>query len=408
MVALLVRRLSALLLLALTATTAAASAERIKIVDVDHLNIYGATVRVARDNNVRGGEVARVSPRLAPGDDWSSGMAVPLPMPLNAGERDSSIFWARADRPTAVPVTLQGGAPAYTSFARTVAHLTPKWQRFVISGVAPADFPSGSQGFTVQLGKAQTEVSFGPVLITLGKPDEARVEAAFAGLRSAWLSEDVSITSSPGVVLAATLRTPNGHGSGPFPAVLLLGGSGPGSGGGPSPLMARLLGDGIALLEYDKRGNGKSSGEFVDSLGNMETDATAAVKYLRTRADIDGSRIALVGHSQGGAVAPAVAAQDPTIAGVVMLAGPAAPPTAPGPGHEINLVIMKDMLAKTGATRAAIEQVSKASERLFEAEVGNATPSEIAPLRDAAVQGFIACKFDRAQAEGALATVNAI
>lgn len=408
MVAVLVRRLSPLLLIALTAMAAPQSAERATIIDVDHLNIYGATVRLARDNYVPGGQVARVSPRFAPGEDWSSGMALPLPMALNAGERVSSVFWARADRPTAVPVTLQGRAPAYASFATTVAHLTPRWRRFVISGVAPADFPAGSQGLTVQLGKAQTEVSLGPVIITLGRPDETCIEAAFAGLRSAWLSEDVSITSSPGVVLAATLRTPTSHGSRPFPAVLLLGGSGPGWRGGPSPLMARLLGDGIAVLEYDKRGNGKSTGEFVDSLGNMETDATAAVKYLRNRADIDGSRIALVGHSQGGAVAPAVAAQDSAIAGVVMLAGPAAPPTVPGPGHEINLVIMKDMLAKAGSTPVAIEQVSQASERLFEAETGNATPSEIARLREAAIQGFIACKFDRARAEGALATVNAI
>src|SRR6266496_1492267 len=329
MVAALVRTLSSLLLISFIATAAPASAERAKIIDVDHLNIYGATVRLARDNNVPGEQVARVSPRLAPGEDWSSGMALPLPMALKAGDRVSGIFWARAERPTAVPVTLQGGAPAYTSFARTVAHLTPRWQRFAISGIAPAVFPAGSQGLTVQLGKAQTEVSLGPVMLTPGKPDEAQIKAAFAGVRPASLSEDVSIKSSPGVVLAGTLRTPTGHGSGPFPAVLLLGGSGPGWRGGLSPLMVRLLGDGIAVLEYDKRGNGRSTGEFVDSLDNMEADATAALKYLRNRADIDGSRIALVGHSQGGAVAPAVAAQDHAIAGVVMLAGPAAPPTAP-------------------------------------------------------------------------------
>jgi pimeloyl-ACP methyl ester carboxylesterase len=289
-----------------------------------------------------------------------------------------------------------------------VAHLTPRWQRFVISGVAPSDFPVASQGLTIQLGKAQTEVSLGPVMFTPGKADKTLIKAAFAGLRAAWVSEDVSIKSSSGVVLAGTLRTPNGHGSGPFPAVLLLGGSGPGWRGGPTPLMRRLLGDGIAVLEYDKRGNGQSSGEFVDSLENMETDAASAVKYLRTRADIDGNRIALVGHSQGGAVAPAVAARDAAIAGVVMLAGPVVPATAPAPGHEINLVIMKDMLAKAGATPAAVAQVSQASERLFEAEVRNATPNEIAPLREAAIRGFIACDFQRAQAEGALATVNAI
>jgi pimeloyl-ACP methyl ester carboxylesterase len=172
--------------------------------------------------------------------------------------------------------------------------------------------------------------------------------------------------------------------------------------------MERLLGDGIAVLEYDKRGVGQSTGQFVDTLNNMETDAAAAVRYLRTRPEVDPRRIALVGHSQGGAVAPAVAAKDPAIAAVIMFAGPAAPPFPPGPGHEINLVIMKDMLAKAGADPAAIKQVSDAAERLFEAEARNSPQSDIAPLREAVIAGFIACRFNRPQAEGALATLNSI
>ena len=217
-----------------------------------------------------------------------------------------------------------------------------------------------------------------------------------------WLADKVRIPSDPGVVLAGTLRTPTRPG--PFPAVLLLGGSGPGQRGGTSPLMERLLADGIAVLEYDKRGVGQSTGDFVDSLRNMETDAAAAVRYLRSRSDMDTSRIALIGHSQGGAVAPALAARDPAIAAVVMLAGPVVPPK---PG-KVNLIIMKDMLAKAGAAPAAIQQVAEASDRLFEAEARKAPPSEIAPLEEAVIQGFIACKFTRRGAEGALATLKSI
>jgi pimeloyl-ACP methyl ester carboxylesterase len=172
--------------------------------------------------------------------------------------------------------------------------------------------------------------------------------------------------------------------------------------------MERLLGDGIAVLEYDKRGNGQSTGQFVDTLENMETDAAAAVRFLRTQPEVDAKRIALVGHSQGGAVAPAVAAKDPGIAAVVMFAGPVAPPVPPGPGHEINLVILKDMLAKGGADSAGVNQVSEAAERLFEAEAREAPPSETASLREAVIQGFVACKFNRSQAQGALETLNSI
>lgn len=222
------------------------------------------------------------------------------------------------------------------------------------------------------------------------------------------MAKDLRIPSNPAVVLAGTLWAPLGHGAGPFPTVLLLGGSGPGQRGDITPFMQRLLGDGIAVVEYDKRGVGQSTGQFVDTLENMETDAAAAVRYLRSQPEVDPSRIALVGHSQGGAVAPAVAARDRGIAAIVMFAGPVAPPLTPGPGHEINLVILKDMLARHGAEPAAIKQVSEAAERLFEAEVRKAPEAELAPLREAAIEGFIACKFNRSQAEGALATLNSI
>ena len=223
-----------------------------------------------------------------------------------------------------------------------------------------------------------------------------------------WLAKGVRIASDAGVDLAGTLYVPLGHGRGPFPIVLLLHGSGPAQREAISPFTQRLLGDGIAVLEYDKRGVGQSTGQFVDTLKNMETDAAAAVRFLTTRPEVDPKRIALVGHSQGGAVAPAVAAQDPEVAAVVMFAGPVAPPVPPSPGHEINLVILKDMLARGGAEPAAISQVSDAAERLFEAEVRKGPESEIAPLRQAVIEGFIACKFSRAQAEGALATLNSI
>ena len=237
---------------------------------------------------------------------------------------------------------------------------------------------------------------------------EAGVQAASAESSPRWVSEEVRIPSDDGLILAGTLRTPTGRGSEPFPALLFLRGSGPSQRGGVGPFFDRLLNNGVAILDYDKRGVGQSTGQFIDTLRNMQTDAAAAVKFLSGRPDIDGKRIAIAGHSQGGAVGPAVAAEHPDIAAVVMFAGPAAPPGAPEPGEEINLVIMKEMLAKAGASHAAIEQVSAATQRLFKAEFGKAPPAEILALREAVVQGFIACNFTRPEAQGALATLSAI
>jgi dipeptidyl aminopeptidase/acylaminoacyl peptidase len=59
------------------------------------------------------------------------------------------------------------------------------------------------------------------------------------------------------------------------------------------------------------------------SAEDTKADAEAAVRFLRARADVDGRRIGLVGHSYGGEIAPMVAADDPSLAAVVLLAGPA-------------------------------------------------------------------------------------
>jgi acetyl esterase/lipase len=112
--------------------------------------------------------------------------------------------------------------------------------------------------------------------------------------------EEVRFASDPGIMLAGTLETPRGVGAGPFPVVVLISGTGPWTRGGWINIRARLLASGIAILQYDKRGLGQSTGAFVDTIPAMERDVAAAVAFLRTRRDIDPRRIALVGTSQGG------------------------------------------------------------------------------------------------------------
>jgi hypothetical protein len=84
---------------------------------------------------------------------------------------------------------------------------------------------------------------------------------------------------------------------------------------------------GIAVLRLDDRGAGGSdmgpSGANGPTSADFADDIRAGLAYLRTRKDIDGSRLALVGHSEGGMIAPMVAATDPKLKAIVLMAGPA-------------------------------------------------------------------------------------
>jgi uncharacterized protein len=85
-----------------------------------------------------------------------------------------------------------------------------------------------------------------------------------------------------------------------------------------------LAGAGIACLRYDKRGTGKSGGDpVVRPATSLEYDVHAAVSWLRARPDIDGTRIGLLGHSEGGYLSPVLAVQDPTIKAIAFMGGPA-------------------------------------------------------------------------------------
>jgi pimeloyl-ACP methyl ester carboxylesterase len=77
------------------------------------------------------------------------------------------------------------------------------------------------------------------------------------------------------------------------------------------------------VLRADDRGFGKSGGTFsTATTADFATDTEAGVAYLRSRREIDQARIGLIGHSEGGAIAPMVAARDPRIAFIVLMAGP--------------------------------------------------------------------------------------
>jgi pimeloyl-ACP methyl ester carboxylesterase len=127
--------------------------------------------------------------------------------------------------------------------------------------------------------------------------------------------------------LAGTLTLPRSPG--PHPAVLLITGSGPQDrdealmGHRPFLVIADYLTRrGIAVLRVDDRGMGKSTGKF-DSATTVDFagDARASVDFLKTRKDVDPQQIGLIGHSEGGVIAPMLAAESSDIAFIVMLAG---------------------------------------------------------------------------------------
>lgn len=133
------------------------------------------------------------------------------------------------------------------------------------------------------------------------------------------------------VTLAATFTIPQG--TGPFPAVLLITGSGPQDRDesllGHKPFLVLsdyLTRHGIAVLRADDRGVGKSAGVFAKATtADFATDTEAGVAYLKTRAEVDPHKIGLIGHSEGAVIAPMVAARNKDVAFIVMMAGTGVP-----------------------------------------------------------------------------------
>ena len=131
-----------------------------------------------------------------------------------------------------------------------------------------------------------------------------------------------------GIQLAGTLTTPKTEG--PFPTVLLITGSGKQDRNeevfGHRPFLVLsdyLTRQGIAVLRVDDRGVGGSTGNFSNvTTEDFAEDAVAGVEYLKSREDIDPERIGLVGHSEGGLIAPIAAVRSPDVAFIVLMAGP--------------------------------------------------------------------------------------
>lgn len=163
----------------------------------------------------------------------------------------------------------------------------------------------------------------------------------------AYQALDVSIPAPRGHVLAGTLTLPAGRTN--VPAALMITGLSPHErNNGSAPWMPfrdfadALTRAGIAVLRVDDRGEGQSTGNHASmTLEDKVDDVRTEVKWLRARKGIDATRIALIGYSEGGLIAPMVASSDRAISAIVTLAGPGVPGRQVA-RYQVALPILRD------------------------------------------------------------------
>lgn len=169
------------------------------------------------------------------------------------------------------------------------------------------------------------------------------------------------------ITLAGTLTMPKGKG--PFMVAIMITGSGPQDRNeeilGHKPFLViadHLAKENIAVLRFDDRGVGKSTGEFKGETSlDFVKDVEAAIAFLKTQKKIDPAKIGLIGHSEGGLIAPMVAAKaENTVAFAILLAGPGIL------GKDIILLQQELISRADGATEEEIAIDKNWTEKLFD------------------------------------------
>lgn len=180
-------------------------------------------------------------------------------------------------------------------------------------------------------------------------------------------SKDVEVINSKGgVTLSGTLTIPNGDG--PFPAVILVSGSGPQDRNsevfGHKPFLVLsdyLTRNGIAVLRYDDRGTGKSTGDFGAATSvDFAQDAEAAFYFLKGQPSINPKKTGIIGHSEGGMIAAMVAANNKEVGFIIMIAGPAMPI------DELMIAQTNAILKSNGASDDEISSVVNFNQNFYQ------------------------------------------
>ncbi len=252
-----------------------------------------------------------------------------------------------------VPVTT-------TSFENLLLKLIISNARIEYAGTLGKDnrivgtFKQGSYIFPLNLSKETVEKE---TLVRLQEPVKPY----------SYISEDITFENKKAkITLAGTLTLPNKEGI--FPGVVLISGSGPqnrdeeGFGHKTFLVLADYLTkNGIAVLRFDDRGTAFSQGEFITATSlDFATDVEAGVQYLKTRKEINQKQIGLVGHSEGGIIAPMVASSATYIAFIILLAG------AGIPGDQLLLLQQEVISKRSGVSNENLQLSNKIHAEAFE------------------------------------------
>ncbi len=318
-------------------------------------------------------------PAGAPTERWKGTIALP-----NGKALEFSVVLIPPAQPGAEPtgtmsIPMQGVIDApLTSVVMTAGTLA-----FTL---APANLPPASRpSFTALRAAADADNAKGSmtqsgfdVPITLSRLKEGETAGPLRPQNPKppfpYDQRDVAYTNpADNTTLAGTLTYPKS--GAPFPAVILITGSGPQDrdetlfAHKPFLVIAdHLTRTGFAVLRVDDRGVGGSTSpkKGAETTDDFATDVLAGVDFLKKQPDIDPKRIALVGHSEGGLIAPMVAAQSSDVAAIVLLAGPGVS----------GLEILREQIpAGARASGASEDDAIKARDRsiaLFDAVIRNA------------------------------------
>ncbi len=192
-----------------------------------------------------------------------------------------------------------------------------------------------------------------------------------------YVVEDVVYTNADkSVTLGGTLTRPKGNGK--YPALILITGSGQQDrdetilGHKPFWVIADFLTkNGFAVLRVDDRGMGKSMGEIENVTSeDFANDVMTSIHYLKTRSDIELKKIGLIGHSEGGMIAPMVAAKTKDVAFMVLVAGPAVK------GDEVLNEQRVAILNASGINLTAVREIDVLSRKITQLVIDSKTKEE--------------------------------
>lgn len=176
-------------------------------------------------------------------------------------------------------------------------------------------------------------------------------------MQGAYREEEVGFKNGD-VTLAGTLILPENAPK--APGIIFTHGSGPATRAQNRDWALKFVKKGVAALIYDKRGTGKSTGEMRSaSMEDLADDAIAGLNYLKTRNDIDHAKIGVLGHSQGGWIAPLASVRAKGFAFVIASAASGVGPDKQSIYHRAGII------RESGFSEEAVKQATDLRERLY-------------------------------------------